>query len=160
MIVVSNTSPINNLAAIGQLGLLQQLYGKIVIPRAVYQELLNAGTTDPGVLAVQTFDWIEIRLVTNLELLQTLQSNLDAGEAEAIALAVELKANRLIIDERRGRHEVNRLGFEAIGLLGILLAAKQRRIIPQVKPLLDDLRDRGFWVREALYAEVLKLAGE
>lgn len=102
MIVVSNTSPINNLAAIGQLDLLQQLYGKIVIPHAVYQELLNAGTTDPGVLAVQTLDWIEIRLVTHLELLQTLQTKLDAGEAEAIALAVELKANRLIIDQKTG----------------------------------------------------------
>lgn len=111
-------------------------------------------------VAVQTLDWIEIRPVTNLELLRTLQTNLDAGEAEAITLAVELNANRLIIDERRGRNEAKRFGLEAIGLLGILLAAKQRGIILQVKPLLDDLRDRGFWVREALYAEVLKLAGE
>ncbi len=56
MIVVSDTSPINNLAAIGQLGLLQQLYGNVIIPTAVYQELLNAGSTDPGTLAVQTLD--------------------------------------------------------------------------------------------------------
>ena len=72
MIVVSDTSPINNLAAIGHLGLLQQLYGNIMIPPAVYQELLNAGTTDPGAIAVQTLDWIQTRSVTNIALLQTL----------------------------------------------------------------------------------------
>ena len=60
MIVVSNTSPISNLAAIGQLELLQQLYGNIIIPPAVYQELINSGDTDPATLAVQTVDWIHI----------------------------------------------------------------------------------------------------
>ncbi len=87
MIVVSDTSPINNLAAIGQLGLLQQLYGNVIIPTAVYQELLDAGTTDPGTLPVQTLDWIQTQSVTNFTLLETLQNNLDIGEAEAIALA-------------------------------------------------------------------------
>lgn len=160
MIVVSNTSPINNLATIGQLGLLQQLYGNIIIPTAVYQEIINCGTTDPGTLAVQTLDWIQTRSVTNLTLLQTLQNNLDVGEAEAITLAVELNAERLIIDERRGRNEAIRLGVQVTGLLGILLAAKQQGLIPLVQPLLDDLIAQGFWIRAQLYAEVLQLAGE
>ena len=99
MIVVSNTSPISNLAAIGQLGLLQQLYGNVIIPTAVYQELLNSGATDPATLAVQSLDWIQPQSVTNLALLQTLQNNLDIGEAEAITLALELNAERLIMDE-------------------------------------------------------------
>lgn len=160
MIIVSNTSPLNNLAAIGQLDLLQQLYNRVIIPNAVYRELLDAGTTDPAVLAVQSYDWIQIQPVTDRSLLQTLQTKLDAGEAEAIALAVELKADRLIIDERRGRHEAIELGLQVTGLLGILLAAKQRGIVPRVKPLLDDLISQGFWVREQLYAEVLQFAGE
>ena len=58
MIIISNTSPISNLAAIGQLTLLQQLYGKVIIPQAVYQEILACGSTDPGTLALQTLDWI------------------------------------------------------------------------------------------------------
>jgi uncharacterized protein len=160
MIVVSDTSPINNLAAIGQLGLLQQLYGNVIISTAVYQELLNAGATDPGTLAIQTLNWIQTRSVTNLALLQTLQNNLDIGEAEAIALAVELNADRLIIDERRGRNEATRLGLQVTGLLGILLAAKRQGLIPLVQPVLDDLMAQGFWVRAQLYAEVLELAGE
>jgi uncharacterized protein len=69
MIIVSDTSSISNLAAIGQLELLQQLYGSVIIPTAVYQELLNSGDTDPAVLAIQSVNWIESRSVTNTTLL-------------------------------------------------------------------------------------------
>ncbi|WP_254449403.1 hypothetical protein [Anabaena sp. UHCC 0253] len=111
MIIISNTSPISNLAAIGQLTLLQQLYGKVIIPQAVYQEILASGSTDPGTLALQTLDWIQVIPVTNIVLVQTLQTILDPGEAEAIALAVELNADRLIIDERKGRNEAIKSGL-------------------------------------------------
>ncbi len=160
IIVVSDTSSISNLAAIGKLELLQQLYGSVIIPTAVYQELLNSGETDPSVLAIQTVNWIETRSVANITLLQTLQNNLDVGEAEAITLAVELNADRLIVDERRGRNEAIKLGLQVTGILGILLAAKQQGLIPLIQPLLDDLIANGFWIREQLYAEALKLAGE
>ncbi|MDF5728643.1 MAG: DUF3368 domain-containing protein [Rhizonema sp. PD38] len=160
MIVVSDSSPISNLAAIGQLELLQQLYGSVIIPTAVYQELLNSGEIDPAVLAIQTVNWIETRSVANITLLQSLQNNLDIGEAEAITLAVELNADRLIVDERRGRNEAIRLGLRVTGILGVLLAAKQQGLIPLIQPLLDDLIANGFWIREQLYAELLQLAGE
>jgi predicted nucleic acid-binding protein len=160
MIIISNTSPISNLAAIGQLTLLQQLYGKVIIPQAVYQEILACGSTDPGTLALQTLDWIEVIPVTNVVLIQTLQTILDPGEAEAIALAVELNADRLIIDERKGRNEAIKSSLQVTGLLGIILAARQQGFIPLVKPILDDLIANGFWIREQLYAEVLLLAGE
>ena len=89
-----------------------------------------------------------------------MQSNLDPGQAETITLAVEIHADRLIIDERRGRNEAIRLGLQVTRLLGIVLAAKQQGLIPLVKPILDDLRANSFWIRDALYAEVLRLAGE
>ena len=114
MIVVSNTSPISNLAAIGQLELLEQLYGNVIIPPTVYQELINSGDTDPGTLAVQTLDWIKIQPIADPVLLETLQTNLDPGEAEAIALAVELNAQRLIIDERKGRNAALEIGLRFI----------------------------------------------
>ncbi len=160
MIVVTDTSSVSNFAAIGKLELLQQLYGSVIIPTAVYQELLNSGETDPAVLAIQTVNWIETRSVANITLLQTLQNNLDIGEAEAITLAVELNADRLIVDERRGRNEAIKLGLQVTGILGILLAAKQQGLIPLIQPLLDDLIANGFWIREQLYAELLQLAGE
>jgi predicted nucleic acid-binding protein len=160
MIVVSNTSPLSNLAAIGRLELLQQIYGRILIPPAVYQEIIDSGETDPATLAIQTLDWIECKSITNQSLLQKLQINLDPGEAEAITLAVEVKAERLIIDERRGRNEAIQLGLQITGLLGILIAAKQQGFISLVQPILDDLRENGFWINERLYTESLQLAGE
>ena len=103
MIVVSDTSPITNLAAIARVDLLQQLYEKVVIPSAVYRELTMAGEEIPGSREVQTFDWITVRSVSNSEFVVALQNQLDEGEAEAIALAIELKAEWLLIDEELGR---------------------------------------------------------
>lgn len=160
MIIVSDTSPISNLAAIRQLDLLRQLYGFVIIPTGVYQELLNADETNPGMVAMQTLNWIQARSVHDLSLLRSLQIHLDIGEAEAIALAIELKADRLLIDERRGRTIALQSGLKVTGLLGILVAAKQQRLIPLVKPLLDELIVQDFWIRRELYLEVLHLAQE
>jgi len=160
MIIVSDTSPISNLAAIGQLHLLQKLYGTVMIPVAVYQEILNSGATDTATLAVKNLDWIQVKSISNLAWLKTFQSNLDPGEAEAIVLAMELNADRLIVDERRGRQKAIHSGIKVIGLLGILLASKKQGLIAEVKPLLDALIVHGFWIRNELYAELLKLSGE
>ncbi|BAZ81897.1 DUF3368 domain-containing protein [Sphaerospermopsis kisseleviana CS-549] len=98
--------------------------------------------------------------VTNVDLVDTLQKILDPGEAEAIALTVELNADRLIIDERKCRNEAIKSRLQITGLLGIVLAAKQKGIIPLVKPILDDLTANGFWIRKQLCVEILSIAGE
>lgn len=86
---------------------------------------------------------------------------MDRGEAEAIILAVEKKADLLLLDERRGRTVAYQLGIKFIGLLGILIEAKHQQIISAVKPLLDELIAKaGFWVSTHLYNCVLKAAGE
>jgi predicted nucleic acid-binding protein len=86
---------------------------------------------------------------------------LDAGEANAIALALELQADDLLIDERLGRQEAVRLGLSIIGILGILLVAKKRSLIPQVQPVMDALINQaGFHVSPQLYQRVLDLAQE
>jgi predicted nucleic acid-binding protein len=158
MRVVSNTSPINNLASVNQLSLLQQLYKTIIIPEAVYREL----TTVPvaGTQEVQTLSWLKKQNIIDTELLETLNLELDRGEAEAITLAIEIKADLLLIDERLGRIVASRLGIEFTGVLGILLEAKSKGLITTVKPLLDQLRISGFWMREKLYHQVLNLANE
>lgn len=93
MIVVSDRSPITNLAAIACLDLLRQLYEKVVIPAAVYRELTTAGEDIPGCRKVQILDWITVQSVSDFEFVASLQNQLDEGEAEAIALAIELKAD-------------------------------------------------------------------
>ncbi len=161
MIVVSNTSPITNLAAVGQLNLLQQLYGTIIIPQAVYQELTSAGDTIPGATEVQTFNWIQVQQVTNRTLVNSLLNQLHQGESEAIALAIELQADWLLIDEELGRKVAANNQLKFIGILGVLIEAKQRGLIPSVKSVLDNLINQAeFWVTEALYNRVLQMAGE
>ena len=161
MIIVSDTSAINNLAAIESLYLLQQLYETIVIPEAVYRELTNPNFPVAGATEVQTLQWIQTRSVSDRTIIEALSNELDLGEAEAIALALELKADQVLIDERRGRLVAARLNLGYIGILGILVEAKSQKLIPAVKPLLDALRDRaGFWIAAPLYNSVLQLVKE
>jgi predicted nucleic acid-binding protein len=161
VIVVSNTSPITNLAAVGQLDLLRQLYEKVLIPQAVYEELTGSFSRQSGVLELQTLKWIETRPVADRVRVTALQMELDEGEAEAIALAKELAADLLLLDERRGRAVASRLGLRFIGLLGVLIEAKQRGSLAVIKPVLDDLMAKaGFWVSQQLYTRVLQAARE
>lgn len=160
MIVVSDTSPISNLATVGQLDLLKQIYGEVIIPETVYQEIINAGATEPATLAVQSLEWIKKGSVNNLTLVMSLQTQLDPGEAEAIVLALELKADLLIVDERKGRKEATKFGIPITGTLGVLLKAKQLGAISSIKPILDDLINSGFWVSSDIYQQVLALVGE
>jgi len=161
VIVVSNTSPISNLAKVGQLMLLQQIYGKIIIPTAVYYELTAEGAGELVATAVQTATWIETQPVANRILVTRLLNQLNEGEAEAIALAVELNADQLLIDERLERREAASLGLRITGVLGVLLVAKRRTLIPAVKPVMDDLIAQAvFRISEQLYADILQRAVE
>ncbi|MGK7903593.1 MAG: DUF3368 domain-containing protein [Hormoscilla sp.] len=161
MIVVSNTSPIISIAAIGQLNLLQQLYNQIIIPTAVYDEIANAGKTDVGAVAVRTLPWIKTQHVTDYSPIGTFPKGLHAGEIEAIVLAIELNADLLLIDEELGRKVARSNGLKLTGVLGILITAKRTGLITEVKLLMDDLIAQvGFRVSAKLYAEVLQQAGE
>lgn len=161
MIIVSNTSPITNLAAVSQLDLLQQLYNSIIIPQNVNIELTGVGVPVPGSTEVQTESWIETQQVSDRKLVTLLRQELDPGEAEAIALAIELNADLLLLDERRGDQVASSLAIKIKSLLVVLIAAKSRGLISAVKPVLDELIETaGFWITEPLYNRVLQLAGE
>jgi len=163
MIIVSDTSPLSNLALVDGLFLLKEIYQTVIIPQAVAEELSNAESEDLRITAVLSLDWVEIRQSTNSDLVTELRNNylLDRGEAEAIALALELKADELLIDERLGRREATRLGLSITGVLGVLLIAKRRGLIPSVQPVMDALiTEAGFRVSQQLYADVLSAAGE
>lgn len=159
MIVVSDTSPITNLAAIGQLDLLRQLYQKVIIPEGVYHELTAIGGQHPGAI-VSSLDWVEIQSTSDQLLVTALRIELDDGEAEAIALAQQISADLLLIDERRGRIVAERFGLRVVGLIGILVQAKRQGLIQQLKPHLDLLIRSGFWISQELYNRVLQAAGE
>ena len=158
--VVSNTSPIFYATQIGQFELLRALYSQIIIPQAVYDELV----VRPKGLAVsdqiRTANWVERRQVQNRDFVANLRLELDEGESESIALAKEISANLLLVDEMKGRTIATREGLAVIGILGVLLEAKYKKIIPRVKPLLDKLWKTNFRANRQLYERVLKQAQE
>ncbi len=157
--VIVNTTPIIALVLIGELDLLQHLYGKVVIPPAVWTEVMAGGPSRVGTADLQKANWIQVVALQDPRRADLL-SDLDRGEAEVIALAQELNAELVIIDERLARRHARRLGLTLTGMLGVLLKAKERRLVPAVGPLISQLRQDGIRLDDALVAEVLNLAGE
>lgn len=161
MIVVSNTSPITNLAAIGRLELLERLYGEIQVPDAVIAELHAQGQVWPGTREVDAAAWIRPRTVANGLLVQALSRGLGAGESEAIALALELEADLVILDDSDGRKVAAGFGLQVVGVVGVLLEAKAAGAFPILEPILRALKtEAGFFLSGRLEESALRLAGE
>ncbi len=156
-LVVSDASPLISLAAAELLGLLESLFGRVAIPEAVYREVTLAGAGRPGSSAVAAAHWLQVRKATDTRLAEDLSRELNRGEAEAIALAVETGVHLILLDERRARA----VGLSMTGVLGCLLLAQQRRLIPAIKPTLDALlAETGYRISPQLYDHVLRAAGE
>lgn len=155
--VVSDTSPLIKLAGVGLLELLPQLYGEVWIPdtvRAEYQ--VKAATGDPD---FATLPWLRVQPGSTEPSLQAL-SGLGAGEATAIALAQTSTARLLILDDKAGRRIAAQLNLPIVGTLGVLLAAKQIGLLPQVRPVLTAMVAQGRRISPRLHEDVLWLAGE
>ena len=159
--IVSDASILINLARIGELEFLRKLYDEIVVPEAVWQEVVVDGAEQCGAEDIKTASWVKTAFVGNRHLVHALRQDLDAGEAEAIALALELEAELLLMDERLGRECAHHFGLHYFGLIGVLIEAKHKGMIPAVKSYLDALRDRaGFRISQSLYDRVLRDQGE
>ncbi len=157
MTVVSDTSAISNLQAIGRIDLLETVFGEVMITPAVQRELFRV---DSNKNLLEDYNWIKVVSPENQELVLQLMIDLDLGEAESIALAVEKRASYLIIDELKGRKIANDLGLRVVGILGIIIKAKTDGRIPLVGPLIDELRLHGFRLKDNLVKDVLKRLGE
>ncbi len=157
MVIVSDTTAISNLIRIHELHLLHKLYSHVLIPEAVFNELMVLETKGFEVRAILSQPWLTVEVITPDSIPQPLYNNehLDPGELEAIALALEKKADYLIIDELAGRKAAIQFGIEVVGTLGILLAAKKAGFIRNVKEKMDDLRSIGFWISDNLYNKVI-----
>lgn len=163
MVVVSNTSPLVNLAVIGQGDLLGVLYGQIHIPTAVEAEFTAlrqretrfASAVLPACVRVHTFSADSVRHRATLALL------LDDGEAEALALAIELHADLVLVDERAANRIARRLDLRPLGLVGVLIEGKALGHLASIAPLLNRLQEEaGFWLGPKLRARVLRAVGE
>ena len=161
MIVVSDTSPVLNLARIRRLELLPLLYKQVLIPLAVFEELTASKRDLPPAIDLASEPWLIVASANDRQRVQELRENLDPGEAEAIVLAIEYRADLLLVDERRARRTAAASGLTGTGLLGVVAKAKRAGLIDLGKPVLDELiQTARFWIGPDLYAEVLAALGE
>lgn len=146
---VFNSSCLIGLERIQQLDILPQVFSVILIPEAVRQEVgLDA-------------DWLTVQTVNNASLVKALQTEVDDGEAEAIALALELDDDVItVLDDQKARRLAKRLGLHLMGTVGVLLRAKQQGAIAQIKPILAALLQADFRISDAIVRKALELAGE
>jgi len=150
--VVADASVIIALGQIGRLSLLEGLFAEIVIPPAVAREVA------PGLASLPP--WIRTRALERPRDARVAAASLDEGESEAISLAAETKARHVILDDLPARRLATAMGLPVVGTAGILYLAKQRGLIPALRPPLDALRARGFRLRQEVYEDLLEAAGE
>ena len=160
-VVISDTSPIRSLAFLERMDLLHELFGEVLIPRAVVDEL-RAGRSQP---TVDVSDWLFLivrdcgRPERASELLK--RSGIEAGEADAISLAEDYDNPLLIVDDRKARELAMQLGLRLTGTVGVLILAKQNGLLDAVQPALLRLRDEnGFFLSDRVLRNALNAAGE
>jgi uncharacterized protein len=150
--VVADTSPLIAVHQLGQLSLLQRIFGEIYVPPAVAREV------NPGMPALPS--WIVVRTLAQPIALEILCASLGAGESEALSLALEVKAELVVVDDRPARRLALNLGLPVAGTAGVLVRAKRLGFIPEVRPLLDEIIRRGFRLSPAIREKALADAGE
>ena len=152
MAVVSNSSPLIAFAAIEQLNLFAALFASVVIPPAVALEVAPSIPTLPP--------WLRLERLKMPLPEEVLRRSLGDGEREALALALETQAERILLDDRAARRVAQELKLEVTGTAGVLLVAKRHALIPRIRPHLDALVSKSFFIGSALYDDLLRLAGE
>ena len=153
MSVVSDTTAITTLLKAGQARLLQELFERVFVPQAVWDELKDFHRDVPG--------FVELRPARNPDQRLSGTETLGRGEAEALLLAKELNARLLVTDDRKARVAVKRLNVPCIGLVGVVIQAKRLGKISSVRDLLEIIEAKGgLYLSDAVIAEALRLANE
>jgi hypothetical protein len=150
------------LSSIGKLLLRREKFPEgVLVPEAVWREVVHEGGERLGAREVATADWITVQKVNAEGTVRLLRAELDEGEAEAIALAHEVGADVVLLDERDARRAARRMGLKVLGTVGILLWAKQTGKLLSLREQLEALQSRGkFRLSQRLYERALREAGE
>lgn len=147
-LAVADSACLIGLQGIDRLDLLPRLFRRITAPPVVIAEF-----GPPP-------DWLEVVAVADVSVVRALETQLDEGEAAAIALALETEGAVILLDDKKARRVAQQLGLRIMGTIGLLLVAKKRHLIPVVRPVLDELQAAGFRISASLREEALRLAGE
>jgi predicted nucleic acid-binding protein len=159
-VIVCNAGPLIALAGIGQLGLLRDLFGEVLVADEVRSEVEAGGKsgTDGGLL--QATPWLRVASVSRAAD-PLLASLLDRGEAATITLALEKSAALVLMDEVKGRRVARDIyGLAVVGTGRLLVEARKASLISEVRPWIEQMRKNGYWVSDKIAAEILRQAGE
>jgi len=157
MIVVSNATPIITLSSIGKIDILKHFFEKVYIPQAVYDEIKSKKAY--GYQEIED-DFFEVITIEDSFAQDILLNDLDLGEAQTIVLAKELNADIVLIDETIGYNLARSQKLNVKRTLSFLIVAKERGLIEEVKPLLDEMIENGRWISRRVYGDVLRVCGE
>jgi len=161
---VSDSSPLIHLAKIEALELISRLYSRILIPPAVWREVVEESDGRPGAVEMEkavAAGWMVKQAAKNETLVVALRQTLDNGEAEAVALATELHPESVLLDDKLARQMARRLGVVVTGTIGVLLRAKQLGLIVELRPLIARLQSEGgYYIDPGLIEKALLAAGE
>jgi predicted nucleic acid-binding protein len=158
-LVISNTSPLLYLHRLHLLDLLYKLYQQITVPQAVIEELRVGASMGEDVPDVVCYSWMQVRTVRVPELIGLL-TDLGAGEAEVLALALEERGSLVILDDDLARRVGKTQNLQITGTAGILVKAKAKGYVPAVAPLLESLLSLGFWLSNDVKRTILRQAQE
>ena len=162
MKAVANSSVLIALSAIGQLELLSRRFPEgILIPQAVWREVVETGKGQPGATEVESVSWITVSTVQDKNLVSLLRMELDEGEAEAIALCCEARAEAILLDEKDARRAARRLGLAVLGTVGVLIWARRAAFVGSLREELRALQTKGkFRLSQSVYEEALRAVAE
>lgn len=146
--VVVDSSCLIALKRINRLELIPAVFPGVIAPAAVLQEFGESP------------EWLPVHSVSDQALLAALLTQLDPGESEVLALALERGSSTVLLDEKKARRLAHQLGLRTVGTVGLLLLAKRAGHIPLIRPVMDALVGADFRISEALYTEAVRLAGE
>jgi predicted nucleic acid-binding protein len=162
MKAVANSSVLIALSGVRQLSLLQQRFpDDVLIPEAVWREVVESGGGRPGAKEVQTADWLQRCKVQDQDYVRLLCAELDTGEAEAIVLTRQEQADVVLLDEKEARRVAHRLGVDVLGTVGLLIWARRQDLIPSLSKQLKALQEEGgFRLSQELCLVALRQVGE
>lgn len=158
--VIVNSTPLIALCHVNQLNILKELYGEVIIPRAVYDEISVKKDSVCKKIVDESLEWIHVQKIQNVMAKAMFKSQLHDGEVEVMILAKEQNADVVIIDDQNAKKYAKYLELPVTGTLGILIKAKQVGYIPELKPLLDVMVQNGIYIKNSLIEHCLELVGE
>lgn len=156
MIVVSDSGPLIVLAKLGMISLLQEMFGKVILPEEVWKEVVERGQGKPGSDMIAKAKWIEVRKVEELSV-DVLCREIEKGEAEAIVLAKRINADLLLIDEKIPRQIAKSIGLDVVGSLGLIQMAISKGMLKEdFDKIIQKMRRHGVWISDEIIEQAKK----